>query len=71
VKAGGKPLAGAKIRIKGAGVDRVVKTGKNGLVTTTITAPKSGIVVVSITGRKGCNTARVGVIGAFEPPVTG
>jgi len=48
-----------------------VKTGKNGLVTTLVAAPKSGIVVVSITGSKGCNTARVGVVGVFEPPVTG
>jgi uncharacterized repeat protein (TIGR01451 family) len=71
VNAGGKPVAGAKIRIKGAGVDKVVKTGKNGLVTTAISAPRSGIVVISITGKKGCNTARVGVVGAFEPPVTG
>jgi len=71
VRAAGKPVAGAKIRIKGAGVDKVVKTGKNGLVTTLVAAPKSGIVVVSITGSKGCNTARVGVVGVFEPPVTG
>jgi uncharacterized repeat protein (TIGR01451 family) len=71
VKAGGKPVAGAKIRIKGAGVDKVVKTGKNGVVTTTVSAPKSGIVVISISDKKGCNTARVGVVGAYEPPVTG
>ena len=71
VNAGGKPVAGAGVRIKGAGVDRVVKTGKNGLVTATISAPKSGIVVVAIADKKGCNTARVGVVGVFEPPVTG
>ncbi len=71
VKAGGKPVAGAKVRIRGAGVDKVVKTGKNGLVTTIVTAPRAGILVVSITGGKRCNTARVGVVGAFEPPVTG
>lgn len=71
VSAGGKPVAGTKVRLKGAGVDKVVKTGANGRVTTTITSSKSGIVVVSITGRKGCNTARVGVVGVFEPPVTG
>ncbi len=71
VRAGGKPVAGARIRIKGAGVNRVVKTGKNGLVTAKISAPRSGIVVVSIAGKRGCNTARVGVVGVFEPPVTG
>jgi hypothetical protein len=71
VNAGGKPVAGTNVRLKGAGVDKVVKTGANGRVTTTITSAKSGIVVVSITSRKGCNTARVGVVGVFEPPVTG
>lgn len=71
VKAGGKPVAGTPIRIVGAGVDRVAKTGRNGIAVVTITASRPGILVVSIAGRKGCNTARVGVVGAFEPPVTG
>ena len=71
VKAGGKAVAGARVQIKGAGVNRVVRTGRNGLVATSITGPNAGIVVVSITNKKGCNTARVGVIGVFEPPVTG
>ena len=32
---------------------------------------KAGIMLVKITSAKACNTARIGVIGAFEPPVTG
>ena len=35
-------------------------------------APRTaGIMLVKITSAKACNTARIGVIGAFEPPVTG
>ena len=36
-----------------------------------VNAKQAGIIVISITGKKGCNTARVGVVGAYEPPVTG
>jgi uncharacterized repeat protein (TIGR01451 family) len=71
VTAAGKPVKGASVRIVGPGINRVVKTGKNGKAVAVVTSTKSGIVTVSITGKKGCNTARVGVVGAFEPPVTG
>ncbi len=71
VRAAGKPVAGALIRIKGPGVSKLVRAGRNGIAIASIRAAKSGIVVISIAGRKGCNTARVGVVGAFEPPVTG
>ena len=32
---------------------------------------KPGIVRVEILGTKACNTQRIGVVGTFEPPVTG
>ena len=32
---------------------------------------KAGIMLVKITSVKACNTARIGVVGVFEPPVTG
>jgi hypothetical protein len=36
-----------------------------------VTPSKSGIMVVRITNVKACNSARIGVVGVFEPPVTG
>ena len=32
---------------------------------------KAGIMLVKITSAKACNSARIGVVGVFEPPVTG
>ena len=32
---------------------------------------RAGIVRVNITNAKACNTARIGVVGVFQPPVTG
>ena len=71
VTAAGNPVKGASVRLFGAGIYRVVKTGKNGTTVAVVTSSKSGIVTVSISGKKGCNTARVGVVGSYEPPVTG
>ena len=68
---GGKPLAGAVVRFKGAGVNKVGKTGHDGVAVVSITARKSGIITVSIVGKKTCAAQRLGVVGAFEPPVTG
>ncbi len=31
----------------------------------------AGIVRVSILGRKACNSQRLGIVGVFEPPITG
>jgi hypothetical protein len=36
-----------------------------------VTPRKAGIVQITSTTRKGCGVPRVGVIGAFTPPVTG
>jgi hypothetical protein len=32
---------------------------------------KPGIIRVQILGAKTCNTQRIGVVGVYEPPVTG
>ena len=51
---------------------KVGKTNADGEVAVSVKAAKAGIVIATISGnRKGCNSARVGVIGVFEPPVTG
>jgi hypothetical protein len=51
---------------------KLVKTNGRGVASTSVTPARAGIVVGSVTGtKKGCNTARIGVIGALEPPVTG
>ena len=46
-------------------------TNKQGVARLGLTPSKAGIMLVKITSVKACNTARIGVVGVFEPPVTG
>ena len=71
VKTGTKPKAGVKVQISGAGISKVVSTGRNGTVKVTIKPSTPGLITLTITGAKGCNTQRIGVVGVYEPPVTG
>ena len=71
VTKGKKPVAGAKVKITGPGINKTVKTGKNGKVTVTVKPGKPGIIRVAIQDAKTCNTQRIGVVGVYEPPVTG
>jgi uncharacterized repeat protein (TIGR01451 family) len=65
------PVAGVAVRFTGKGLSTVVRTNARGVARLTIAPRKAGIMLVKITSAKACNTARIGVIGAFEPPVTG
>ena len=65
------PAKGVAVRFTGAGVTRSVRTNAQGVARLTVAPTKAGIIVARITNVKACNTARVGVIGVFEPPVTG
>jgi uncharacterized repeat protein (TIGR01451 family) len=71
VRSRGKVVANAKVRITGAGVDKTVRTGKNGRAVITITAKKAGILKINVLQKAVCGSKRIGVVGAFEPPVTG
>jgi len=48
-----------------------VAVGRNGKVTVTVKPARPGIIKVEIVNKKPCNTQRIGVVGVFEPPVTG
>ena len=48
-----------------------MRTNEQGVARLTITPRMAGIMLVKITSAKAYYTARIGVIGAFEPPVTG
>jgi uncharacterized repeat protein (TIGR01451 family) len=65
------PVRGIKVRFTGVGLNKVVKTNKQGVARVGVTPSKAGIMVVRITNVKACNSARIGVVGVFEPPVTG
>lgn len=65
------PVQGVAVRFKGTGLDKVVRTNRDGVAVVGVTPGKAGIMVVRITNVKACNSARIGVVGVFEPPVTG
>jgi uncharacterized repeat protein (TIGR01451 family) len=65
------PVAGVVVRFTGIGVAKTVQTNSKGEARLTVRPSKAGILLVRITSAKACNSARIGVVGAFEPPVTG
>ena len=65
------PVPGVAVRFTGTGLAKVVMTNNQGIARLRLTPGKAEIMLVKITSAKACNTARIGVIGAFEPPVTG
>ena len=69
--AGGKVVAGARVRLVGPGINKVAKTGKNGIAVISVNAKQAGIVTITVVGKKSCSSTRLGVVGTFEPPVTG
>ncbi len=81
VKQGKKGVKGVKVKIAGPGIKRTVTTGKKGNVKVTLKPGKPGIIKVVILPKKkvngkwvkvkACNTQRIGVVGVYEPPVTG
>jgi uncharacterized repeat protein (TIGR01451 family) len=70
VTAAGKPVRGARVLVKGPGIARSVVTKRNGFAVIALKPSRPGIVTVSIRGKRGCNTQRIGIVGVFEPPVT-
>jgi uncharacterized repeat protein (TIGR01451 family) len=65
------PVAGVAVRFTATGLDAVVKTNTQGVARLGVKPGKAGILLVKITSVKACNSARIGVVGVFEPPVTG
>jgi uncharacterized repeat protein (TIGR01451 family) len=65
------PVKGVKVRFTGAGVNKAARTNTKGVARITVKTNKAGIIRVHIVNKKACNTARIGVVGVFQPPVTG
>jgi uncharacterized repeat protein (TIGR01451 family) len=68
----GKPAKNARVRVTGAGVRKTSgPTNAKGIVRLSIKPAKPGILRFQPLAHKGCAVPRIGVIGAFTPPVTG
>ena len=70
-KNGTKVVAGARVRVTGAGISKIVRTGKNGRALISIRAKKAGILKITVLQKAVCGSKWIGVVGASEPPVTG
>ena len=71
VRAGGKPVAGALVDAVGPKLRLAVRTNAKGVARFVVRPGTAGLIQVRITNKKACNTQRIGVVGVFEPPVTG
>jgi uncharacterized repeat protein (TIGR01451 family) len=71
VKNRGKAVKGAKVRVRGAGILKSGRTNARGKAHITVRPVRPGIVVVSVPQKLVCGSKRIGVVGVFEPPVTG
>jgi uncharacterized repeat protein (TIGR01451 family) len=72
VKTLGKPAKGVRVRVTGAGVAKTSgATNAAGIVRMSIKPAKPGILQFKPLVSKSCGVPRIGVIGAFTPPVTG
>jgi uncharacterized repeat protein (TIGR01451 family) len=68
---GRKAAKGVRVLITGPGIKRVVTTNAKGVVRVLLKPSRAGILRFEITNAKACTTQRIGVVGVFEPPVTG
>jgi hypothetical protein len=72
VRAAGKPVAGARVVVRGAGVRGTAKSNERGVARIRVSGQQPGFLTVSLPGRNTCRGARrIGVGGPFLPPVTG
>jgi uncharacterized repeat protein (TIGR01451 family) len=71
VTAGGKPAKGRKVIVKGAGISKSAKTNAKGVARIVVKPRRAGIVTITVPQKIVCGAKRIGVVGAFQPPVTG
>jgi uncharacterized repeat protein (TIGR01451 family) len=68
----GKPAKNARVRVTGSGISKTSgPTNAKGIVRMSVKPAKPGILKFQPVAHKGCALPRIGVIGAFTPPVTG
>jgi uncharacterized repeat protein (TIGR01451 family) len=71
VTAGGKPAAGRRVVVKGAGINKTARTNARGVARIVVRPRRAGIVTISVPQKLACGARRIGVVGAFQPPLTG
>jgi uncharacterized repeat protein (TIGR01451 family) len=71
VTASGKPAKGRRVVVKGAGISKSGRTNAKGVARIVVKPRRAGIVTITVPQKLVCGAKRIGVVGAFQPPVTG
>ena len=71
VRAKRKAVVGAKVHVVGPKLKLTARTNEHGVARVAVRPSQAGIIQVRITNKKACNTQRLGVVGVFQPPLTG
>jgi uncharacterized repeat protein (TIGR01451 family) len=71
VTASGMPAKGRLVLIKGAGISKSGRTNARGVARIVVKPRRAGIVTITVPQKIVCGAKRIGVVGAFQPPVTG
>jgi uncharacterized repeat protein (TIGR01451 family) len=71
VRAAGRIVRGATVVARGAGVNVRARTNNRGVARLTIRARTPGVIRFNALGQRTCAQRRIGVMGVFQPPLTG
>jgi uncharacterized repeat protein (TIGR01451 family) len=69
VKAGARPFARARVRVRGAGIDVRARTNRAGVALVSVRARRAGIVTITVASQT-CQR-RIGAVGGSQPDLTG
>jgi uncharacterized repeat protein (TIGR01451 family) len=67
----GRPFARARVRVVAPGITKAKLTNARGIVRITVRPTRAGIARVNVVNNPRCAVRRVGIIGVFQPPLTG
>jgi hypothetical protein len=63
-------MVGARVRVTAPGISATARTNARGIARLRVKPTKPGIARVVVLGAPQC-AARSGIVGVFQPPVTG
>jgi uncharacterized repeat protein (TIGR01451 family) len=69
VKANGRPLAGERVRVSGAGISVSARTNRRGVAVVTVRAVRPGIITIRVAGETCAR--RIGAVDRGQPDLTG
>jgi uncharacterized repeat protein (TIGR01451 family) len=67
----GRPFTRARVRVVAPGITKAQLTNAQGIARITVRPTKAGIARVNVVNNPRCAVRRVGIIGVFQPPLTG